>query len=219
MQAHASDVSVVIPCYNEAAGLPALFRRLAPLETLGWELIFVDDDSPDDTFARLMAEAARRQRMRVLRHAVNLGLGAALRTGFSNASAPIICTIDSACTYPPERLPELVHLIEGGADIATASAWHSDAGAAHGKPVGILLSRAVAGCYKVLSGQGAHTFTCPFRAYRRQALEGMRFRADGVASVAEIMLRGMFSGLRVSEMPMRFEPQRFDEAHLKGGDA
>jgi len=219
MQAAMAPVSVVIPCYNEAAGLPALFQRLAPLEALGWELVFVDDGSRDATFASLMGEVARRQRMRVLRHAVNLGLGAGLRTGFAHASAPIICTIDSDCTYPPERLPELVRLIEDGADIATASAWHPDAGAAQGKPIRILMSRAVSGCYKVLIGQDVHTFTCLFRAYRREVLDDIQFRADGFASVAEIMLRGMLSGLRVAEVPMPLESRRFGESKLKVGDA
>lgn len=212
-------VSVVIPCYDEEAGLPALFQRLARVEALGWELVFVDDGSRDATFATLMGEAARRTRMRVLRHGVNLGLGAALRTGFAHSRGAVVCTIDSDCTYPPERLPELVQLIDDGADIATASAWHPDAGAAAGTPVRILLSRAVSGCYKVLVGQDVHTFTCLFRAYRRAVLEGIAFRSDGFAAVAEIMLRGLLAGLRVGEVPMPLQSRRFGESKLKVGDA
>lgn len=219
MNPFGAPVSVIVPCYNEADGLPALFARLTPLEALDWELIFVDDGSRDTTFTGLLAEAARRRRVRVLRHGVNRGLGAALRTGFAHASAPIVCTIDSDCTYPPERLPELVRLVEAGADIATASAWHPAAGAAEGRPIRILMSRAVSGCYKLLIGQDVHTFTCLFRAYRRAVLGAIPFRADGFASVAEIMLRGMLSGLQVAEVPMPLEPRRFGESKLKIGDA
>src|SRR4029453_7824526 len=119
-------VTVIVPCYDEAEGIPSLLARLETLAPLPWEVVFVDDGSRDATFTTLLDAARSRSWMRVVRHGTNLGLGAALRTGFDRARAPIVCTMDSDCTYPPERLPELVHLIEQGADIATASPWHPD---------------------------------------------------------------------------------------------
>ncbi|TMB46935.1 MAG: glycosyltransferase, partial [Deltaproteobacteria bacterium] len=76
-------VSVVVPCYNEQAGLPALFARLDALLRdggRGWRVLFVDDGSADATFACLLSEVGRRPWARVVRHPTNLGLGAALRT-------------------------------------------------------------------------------------------------------------------------------------------
>jgi dolichol-phosphate mannosyltransferase len=148
-----------------------------------------------------------------------LGLGAALRTGFAYAAAPIVCTIDSDCTYPPERLPALVALLDDGAEIATASAWHPSSEAAEGGRTRIALSRAVSLVYKRLIGQDVHTFTCLFRAYRRDALLRIPFRSDGFASVAEIMLRGMLAGYRVRELPMRLESRRYGQSKLRIGDA
>src|SRR5262245_36063723 len=106
----APDVTVVVPCYNEADGLPTLLARLRAMRTgraSGWQFLFVDDGSTDDTFGALLRAARDESWVSVLRHHENLGLGAALRTGFANVSSPIVCTIDSDCTYPPERLPEL----------------------------------------------------------------------------------------------------------------
>jgi dolichol-phosphate mannosyltransferase len=217
-----APVTIVVPCYNEQAGLPSLVARLEAMQengTRGWEVLFVDDGSADATFGNLLAIVGRRPWARVLRHPTNLGLGAALRTGFRYNESPIVCTVDSDCTYPPERLPELVRLLDDGAEIATASAWHPGSEAAEGGRVRIALSRAVSGLYKLLIGQDVHTFTCLFRAYRRDALARVPFRSDGFAAVAEIMLRSMLAGYRVRELPMRLEARRFGESKLKIGDA
>lgn len=219
---HTPSVSVIVPCYDEHAGLPSLIARLETLQRgagAGWEVLFVDDGSDDETFGRLLAAVGRAPWARVLRHPTNAGLGAALRTGFAYATAPIVCTIDSDCTYPPERLPALVALLDDGAEIATASAWHPSSEAAEGGRVRIALSRAVSRVYKRLIGQDVHTFTCLFRAYRRDALLRLPFRFDGFASVAEIMLRGLLAGYRVRELPMRLEARQYGRSKLKISDA
>ena len=213
--------TVIVPCFNEEAGLPMLVGRLERLQDAGggWEILFVDDGSNDRTLAVLLAAVRDHSYCRLLRHPMNCGLGAALRTGFAYARAPIVCTIDSDCTYPPERLPELIGLIEQGADIATASAWHPASAQSEGSRIRIGLSRAVSSLYKGLIGQDVHTFTCLFRAYRRDVVGRIRFRLDGFAAVAEIMLRGMIAGCRVGEVPMKLERRRFGESKLKIGDA
>src|SRR5437899_10864249 len=101
-------VSVVVPCYNEQAGLPALFARLDALLRdggRGWRVLFVDDGSAAATFACLLSEVGRRPWARVVRHPTNLGPRAARRTGFRYAESPIVCTVDREGTSPPDRLP------------------------------------------------------------------------------------------------------------------
>jgi len=100
-----------------------------------------------------------------------------------------VCTVDSDCTYAPERLPELVALLADGAEIATAWAWHPGNEPADADRDWDALGRAVSGLYQRLVGRDVHAFTCLFRAYRRDALVRIRFRSDGFASVAEILLR------------------------------
>src|SRR5439155_26453381 len=178
-----------------------LTRRISihRVDCCGWRFLLVIDGSDDLTFARRLRHVRGHPWITVLRHPTNLGLWAALRTGFAHTTSPIVCTIDSDCTYPPERLPELVALLDDGAEIATASAWHPGSERTQGTGMRIGLSRAVSGLYKRLIGQDVHTFTCLFRAYRRDALERIRFRSNGFAAVAEIMLRGMLVGCRVRE--------------------
>jgi len=202
-------VSVVVPCFNEAEGIPQLLERLAPLAALGWEVIVVDDGSRDGTFAELLDATRTRPWMRVVRHGVNLGLGTALRSGFAQARGPIVCTMDSDCTYLPERLPELVRLIEDGADIVTARAKQAGAEAADGSRLGVAMGRAVSALYRRLVDRDVHAFTCLFRAYRRDVIDRTRFRSAGFAAVPEILVRGMFDGCRVREVPMPRSVRRF----------
>ena len=222
MSSDVAPVTVIVPCYNEEAGLPSLLARLAKMRINGtreWKFLFVDDGSSDNTFGALLRAANDEDWIEVVRHHENLGLGAALRTGFAHARSPIVCTIDSDCTYPPEKLPELTSLAADGAEIVTASAWHPESAQAEGSRFRLQLSRMVSGIYKLLIGQDIYTFTCLFRAYRTDAIRRIRFRSNGFAAVAEIMLRAMLSGFEVKEVPMRLESRQFGESKLKVGDA
>lgn len=217
------SVTVVVPCFNEEEGLPSLLARLRAMRTgraRDWRFLFIDDGSTDDTFAALLRAARDEPWVSVVRHHENRGLGAALRTAFAHVDTPIVCTMDSDCTYPPERLPELTALIEQGADIATASAWHPEVGdQGEGSPVRMLLSRRVSGIYKHLIGQDVYTFTCLFRAYRREVLTNVAFRGDGFAAVAELFLKAMLAGYTIREVPIPLEQRRFGASKLNVGDA
>ena len=220
--ADSAPVTVIVPCYNEEAGLPSLLDRLGRMRehgALDWHFLFVDDGSSDGTFRFLLRAAQDQPWIEVIRHHENLGLGAVLRTGFEYACSPIVCTIDSDCTYPPEKLPELTALLSDGAEIVTASAWHPGSAAAEGTSIRLWLSRMVSSVYKLLLGQDVYTFTCLFRAYRTATIRRIRFRSSGFAAVAEIMLRAMHQGYTVREVPMRLESRRFGESKLKVGDA
>ena len=70
---------------------------------------------------------------RIVRHAENLGIGAALRTGFAESRGAELVTLDSDCTYDPARIPELLAPLRGGAEVVTASPYHPD-GAVEGVP-------------------------------------------------------------------------------------
>lgn len=178
-----------------------------------WHFLFVDDGSTDRTFAELLRAARDEPWIEVARHQDNLGLGAALRTGFAQATSPVVCTIDSDCTYPPERLPELTALLER-AEIVTASSLCANGDAVNGHAHPLPLSRAVSRIYTRLIGQDASVLTCLFRAYDREAIQRIRFRANGFSAVGEILLRAMLAGHRVREVPLPREPRRSGESKL-----
>lgn len=216
-------VTVIIPCFNEEEGLPSLLARLQTLHaqaaTAEWRFLFIDDGSSDRTFTLLLQAARSYGWIEVIRHHSNLGLGAALRTGFAQAQSPIVCTMDSDCTYPPERLPELTALVAAGADLATASPWHPDSSEVEGTALRVGMSRAASLMYRYLLGQEVHTFTCLFRAHRRSTIQRLRFGGEGFSAVAEIMLRALLLGRRIAEVPMPLEVRRFGESKLNVSDA
>lgn len=205
-------VTVLVPCWNEADGLDSLFTRLRSLmreREHQWEIIAINDGSSDETGTLLDAEAVRHRWLRVIHHDRNRGLGAALRTGFAAAKGEVVCTIDSDCTYPPERLPEFVARIERGADLVTASPWHPDNSRAQASKFRVGLSRSASRVYRVMVGARVHTYTCLFRAYRRSRLSHIRFDSNGFAAVTEIMVKALLAGCRVEEVPMPLEARQF----------
>jgi glycosyltransferase involved in cell wall biosynthesis len=111
-------VSVVLPCFNEAAHvLLELERITAALDEseLTYELLAIDDASTDDTLAVLEAAAIRFPHLRVIGFRRNGGSGTARRIGTRAARGEIVVWTDADLTYPNERIPELVRLLRDDA--------------------------------------------------------------------------------------------------------
>jgi glycosyltransferase involved in cell wall biosynthesis len=104
-------ISIVIPMFNEADGLEALFARLMPiLEGISpdWEILCVNDGSRDDTLLQLKAWHQHEPRIRLLSLSRNFGKEAALTAGLHHASGQAIIPLDADLQDPPELIPELV---------------------------------------------------------------------------------------------------------------
>ena len=108
-------LSVVVPTFNEAGNVRELLRRVEnTLGAEGWELIFVDDDSPDGT-ASLVRDIARADgRVRVLQRIGRRGLSSACIEGMLSASAPVIAIMDADLQHDETRLPVMLQALESG---------------------------------------------------------------------------------------------------------
>ncbi|PRY01475.1 glycosyltransferase family 2 protein [Allonocardiopsis opalescens] len=108
-------VSVVLPCYNERDHVVAEIERItAALDASGhaYELIAIDDASTDDTLRLLRENAPRFPAVRVVEFPRNGGAGTARRIGSQMARGDIVVWTDADMTYPNERIPELVDLLD-----------------------------------------------------------------------------------------------------------
>lgn len=216
-------VSLIIPCCNEADGLPALEAVLPPLiarlEDRGAvETILIDDGSTDETWPMLQELAARVPNVHLVRHRTNYGLGAALRTGFSHARGEIVVTTDADGTYPFAEIPDLVARLTPETAIVTASPYHPDGGVDGVPPWRLFLSKGASRCYRVaLRGHGAsvHTYTSLFRAYRREVLPYVMPEHEGFLAVAEILVRGTLAGYRVAEYPTVLRARRYGQSKAR----
>ena len=209
-------VSVVVPCFNEEESVPSLIERLRVLveSNPGWEVVFVNDGSRDQTGTLLDLAASNFPWARVCHHPKNLGLGAGVRTGLMNSGAEYVCTIDSDGTYPPESLPHFVDLLRAGADIVTASPWHPDNHQAQGTFHRLFLSRAVSWCYRFVTKADLYTFTALFRAYRREVVDRVSFESNGFPAVTEILIRAIAQGYTVAEVPMPLLPRERGQSKM-----
>lgn len=114
------DVSVVIPVYNEEAGLPALFQRLyAALDALGrsYEVVFIDDGSLDRSAAMLREQYQRRPHVtQVVLFNGNFGQHLAIMAGFEHSRGRVVVTLDADLQNPPEEIARLVAEMDRGFD-------------------------------------------------------------------------------------------------------
>jgi len=114
------EISVIIPVYNEEAGLPALFARLYPaLDALeaGYEVVFINDGSHDRSAAILRQQwQARPDVTRVILLAANAGQHMAIMAGFEKCRGEIIVTLDADLQNPPEEIGKLVAKMREGYD-------------------------------------------------------------------------------------------------------
>jgi dolichol-phosphate mannosyltransferase len=117
------NLTVVLPCHDEAAVLPELFGRLdAVLAGLGpeVEVVCVDDGSTDATWDVVRAKAASDPRYRGLRLSRNFGHQIALTAGLWAARGQAVVTMDSDLQHPPEMIPVLLAKAREGNDVVTA---------------------------------------------------------------------------------------------------
>jgi dolichol-phosphate mannosyltransferase len=204
------DLSILIPCYNEIDNVPKLQQEFLPVAKdlaahFTMEVVFVDDGSRDGTLAALKEVFGETQDLpfsvQFARHAVNRGLGAALRTGFSIAQGQVIVTTDSDGTYRFSKIGELLARLSPGIDVVTASPYHPQGEVAGVPAYRLILSRGSSAIYRVLLDKHIHTYTALFRAYRRQVIERVSFSSDGFLAGTEILVNSLLLGFRVAEYP------------------
>jgi glycosyltransferase involved in cell wall biosynthesis len=115
METAAPYVTIVLPCYNEEGHVIAEIERItAAMEASGYsyELMCVDDASTDGTLAKLYEAAPRFPKMEVVHFHRNSGSGTVRRIGTQRARGEIVVWTDADMTYPNERIPELVQILE-----------------------------------------------------------------------------------------------------------
>jgi polyisoprenyl-phosphate glycosyltransferase len=134
VNAAAKGLSIVVPAYNEAAGLAALHQRICDLASalrqrhgLGCEVVYVDDGSSDATLAIARALPASTLDVQVVSLSRNFGKEAALMAGLDHARRGAVLFMDGDGQHPPTLVEQLVdHWIEGGYDVVYTAKAHRD---------------------------------------------------------------------------------------------
>jgi len=221
------NLSIVIPCYNEADNVPKLrdefFSVVAALaKTRTVEVIFVDDGSQDHTWAALHEAFGSRDTVakwgaavRFERHPVNRGLGAAIRTGLTAARGEIIVTADSDGTYRFETIPALIEALTPDLDIVTGSPYHPKGHVDNVPQYRLVLSKGSSFLYRLLVDRRLHTYTALFRVYRRRVIEQITFESDGFLAGTELLVKAILHGFRAGEYPTTLHARVFGVSKAK----
>jgi glycosyltransferase involved in cell wall biosynthesis len=182
------DVSIIIPAYCEEATISEVLQRVIQITwSLGnVEIIVVDDGSTDKTAQKVAAFPF----VKFIRHQINQGKGAAIRTGIKDARGKIIVIQDADLEYLPEYIPSLIQPItEGQSDIVYGSRFE-------GRPEGMSLSHFIGN--SILSFVARCLYSVKItdimtgqKAFRRNVLESVKLEENGFAVEIELTCAGL----------------------------
>ncbi len=211
-------LTVVVPCYNEAANVGPMVERLdAALAGIAWEAVFVDDDSPDGTAEAAKAIAARDPRVRCIRRIGRRGLASACVEGMLASAAPFVAVIDGDLQHDETLLPRMLAALEAGeAEIAIGSRHTEGGTVGEGlSPIRRMVSDAgTALARRVLPVPVADPMSGFFMLPRPIAEEiAPRLTATGFKILLDILLSAG-RPLRVVELPYTFRPREHGASKL-----
>jgi glycosyltransferase involved in cell wall biosynthesis len=200
-------LSVVIPAYNEEGGIAQIIERvlstrprLADAGVDDLELIVVDDGSRDET----AAITTRYPKVRLIRHPINRGYGAALKTGFSQARGNLLGFLDADGTYPPEHFPDLCRVaLTEKADLVIGSRM---AGADSEMPLVRRIGNLIfANLVSLLGNHRVSDSSSGMRVIRREALPRLYPLPDGLNFTPVMSTRALHEDISWREVPIPYK--------------
>jgi dolichol-phosphate mannosyltransferase len=209
---------VVIPTYNECENLEELVPQILEVDPR-FEVLVVDDASPDGTGEIADRLAAAVPRVHVIHRPGKLGLGSAYLTGFRYALArdyDLVFEMDADFSHDPASLPEFLRAIEG-ADLVIGSRYLNGVTVVNW-PIGRLLLSIAANRYtRYVTGLPLKDATAGYKCFRRAVLEAIDFdrvRSDGYAFQIEMNFKAWKKGYRVREIPIVFTDRRVGSSKM-----
>jgi len=203
----AIDVSLIIPVYNEEANVRPLYDAI--MGSLGgqpfsYEIVFVDDGSRDETFARAAALAACDHRVRVVKFRRNYGQTPAMAAGIRLARGDILVTLDGDLQNDPADIPVFVETIRQGFDIVIG--WRhkrqDDFARVH---ISKIANRIIAW----VTGLPVKDAGCSLKAYRADLIKGIPLYSEMHRFIPAMT---SLAGARLAQLKVRHHPRRFGKS-------
>ncbi len=214
----APELSVVVPCFNERANVAPLVARLAAtLAGLRWEVIFVDDDSPDGTEAAVREIGAEDSRVRCIRRIGRRGLSSAVIEGILASAGEVVAVMDGDLQHDETILPAMLERLRGSDCDIVVGSRHVAGGSAEGldgawrsrlSQSGIRLAQSF---MKMPLSDPMSGFFMVFRQRFEDLAPGLTGR--GFKILLDLLLTAR-PPLRVAEIPYRFQERQAGESKL-----
>lgn len=211
---HACRVTVVIPVYNEVKTIQEVIANVQSLP-LNLEVIVVDDHSTDGT-AELLAEIEQAGNIRIARHHVNCGKGAAIRTGLALASGDVVAIQDADLEYNPRDIPHLVRpILEGKADVVYGSRYllgkDNDSSWLHRGG-----NRFLTALSNFFTGQRLTDMETCYKVFRRSALDGISITQERFGIEPELTAKLSRRRFRIVERPISYTARSYGQGKKIG---
>ncbi|MBI3208859.1 MAG: glycosyltransferase [Candidatus Solibacter usitatus] len=213
-------LSILVPVYNERSVVERSLGLVlaAPLpEHMERELIVVDDCSTDGTFAILQRLAAAEPRIRLYRHEVNRGKGAAVRSAIQYAQGDFVVVQDADLEYDPNEYPRLLRpLLDGRADAVFGSRylageqtrvlpfWHS------------MINKHLTLLSNIFSNIKLTDMETCYKVFRTDLLKSIPIRSDRFGFEPEITMKSAKRKLRIYEVPISYHGRTYEEGKKIG---
>ena len=207
-----TSVTALFPAYNDAGTIPSMvimaFKAL-PLVTDDYEVVVVNDGSQDYTAEVLAELAGLYPRLRVITHPRNRGYGAALRTGFSQASKDWIFYTDGDAQYDPHELVQLAAALRDDVDIVNGyKISRSD------PPHRVIIGRLYHYLVKWVFGLPLRDTDCDFRLFRRGLFERVTLESDSGTIALELVKKFHDAGARFVEVPVHHYHRAYGQSQF-----
>jgi dolichol-phosphate mannosyltransferase len=207
-------LSVVVPTYRESANVSILFERMKrALEGLPWEMIIVDDDSPDGTSDIAFALASSDPRLRCLRRVNRTGLAGAVIEGWMSSSADLVAVMDGDLQHDERILPEMYSLLESGSgDLVIGTRLGDEGGLS---PARQKLSDLGKWFFHRIAGAPVTDPMSGFFMIRRDVVSELapRLSPDGFKILVDVILSSG-GNLKIVEVPYNFRKRLAGESKL-----
>lgn len=221
-QARAHDaavLSIVVPTFRERDNVAELVRRLdATLAGVAWEVVFVDDDSPDGTADVVRAIGRVDPRVRCVQRIGRRGLSSACVEGVLATSAELVAVMDADLQHDETILPEMMRAIrEQGADVAVGSRYVSGGGIGEWDEGRARISRAATRLSRVVVPEGLKDPMSGFFMLRRDVfMDAVRRLSSLGFKILVDLFASSPRALRFVEVPYRFRERHAGESKLDG---
>jgi dolichol-phosphate mannosyltransferase len=202
------DKLVIVPTYNERDNVEPLLAKVLSLPE-GFDVLIVDDNSPDGTAEVVKTWQAKSDRVHLLQRPGKMGLGSAYRDGFKYAlanGAEYIFEMDADFSHDPGVLGEFLKAI-GDVDIVLGSRYLHGVTVVNWPLSRLILSYSANMYTRIITGLPLADATGGFKCFRRRALEGIsldKVKSEGYSFQIEMSYRCWRRGFRIKEIPILF---------------
>ena len=210
------ELAVIVPTYNEAENVPLIVERLEhALAGHDYEIIFVDDSSPDGTAQTVREMARKNRRVRCLQRVGRRGLSSAVIEGILATTAPVAAVLDGDLQHDETLLPEMLRLIGEGEDIVVGSRYMSGGGFGDWSEGRKRMSQVATAMARRLTGVD---LSDPMSGFFMLRTDVFRARVNDLTAVGYKILLDILSArgpdLHIREIPYEFRTRKAGQSKL-----